>query len=412
MRNAFNIDFYSGRPKILFIGFGESTHTHAWIDLLKESRLNVRLFALHSMHLPSEHWNVKTYVTTYTSKRLDPRNRRRLYPAGKPGRFCKRMLAQFLWGGPAELEEYWLARIISQWRPDIIHTLGLEPAGYLYARTRDRFKLAGIGKWVLQLRGGSDLSLSRLDPERSEMLATVIRQCTQLISDNVVNIHYVKVMGVKEEQIASLTPVPGTGGVDISTLVRLQKTHPVKRRLILWPKAYDSPWSLALPVFEAIKMSWERLQPCQIQMLAMTESTRMWYWALPQSIRQHCHMTERVPRQQVFELMAQARVMLAPSLVDGIPNTMFEAMATGTFPIVSPLETIRTVVEHEKNVLFARNLYPHEIADALCRAMTDDTLVDQAAESNLTLVRNIADREILGPRIIEYYERLAKEPTG
>jgi len=68
--------------------------------------------------------------------------------------------------------------------------------------------------------------------------------------------------------------------------------------------------------------------------------------------------------------------MLAPSLIDGVPNVLYESMACGAFPIVSPLDTIRPVVKNEKNVLFARNLYPQELAEALTRAMTDDDLVD------------------------------------
>ena len=89
--------------------------------------------------------------------------------------------------------------------------------------------------------------------------------------------------------------------------------------------------------------------------------------------------------------------MLAPSLTDGIPNTLYEAMAAGAFPIVSPLDTIQPIVKNERNVLFARNLYPQEIAEALCRAMHDDELVDHAAERNLKLVRKIADRSQFDP---------------
>jgi glycosyltransferase involved in cell wall biosynthesis len=110
----------------------------------------------------------------------------------------------------------------------------------------------------------------------------------------------------------------------------------------------------------------------------------------------------------VLALLPQARVMLAPTLIDGVPNSLYEAMACGAFPILSPIETIRSVVQHEENVLFARNLYPHEIADALARAMTDDALVAAAAEKNLALVRRIASRDLIRPRVIEFYERLAR----
>jgi glycosyltransferase involved in cell wall biosynthesis len=97
-----------------------------------------------------------------------------------------------------------------------------------------------------------------------------------------------------------------------------------------------------------------------------------------------------------------------PSLVDGVPNSLYEAMALGVLPIVSPLETIRSVVQNEKNVLFARNLYPQEIASALTLAMTNDALVDRIVETNIELVRKIADRTIIQKNVLEFYENLIR----
>jgi hypothetical protein len=39
--------------------------------------------------------------------------------------------------------------------------------------------------------------------------------------------------------------------------------------------------------------------------------------------------------------------------------------------------------------------------------MTDDILVDEAAERNLDLVRRVADRNRIRPQVLEFYERLA-----
>src|SRR5919199_3918353 len=430
MATSFDVDPYPGRPKILFVGLAESTHTHSWINLLEKSELNVRLFALPSgFGLPPENWKVQTYVTTYTPLKLDPDIRANLYSRlGQVQRLLqkryirrlhlyrkveplsqKRFIRHLL--GPARGPEEWLAQVIRQWQPDVIHTLGLDPASHFYFQVRNRFKLAGIGKWVLQLRGGSDLTLTRLDPDESPKIAQVLRACDQLLSDNEQNFSFASKMGVREEQISALGTVPGTGGIDVASLVRSWHGPPSSRRIILWPRAYESPWSKALPVFEAIKMSWDQIQPCEIYMLAMNQDTeaRLWYLTLPERIRQFCHTEDRIPRDKVLQLMVQSRVMLSPSLIDGTPNTMWEAMAAGALPIVSPLETIRPVVEQERNVLFARNLYPHEIAEALSRAMSDDALVDEAAKRNLEVVRRRADRSKIGPRVVEYYEGLAKE---
>ena len=421
------------KPRILFIGLPSSTHTQSWIDLLDRNDLDVCLFGLPEGYPPGD-WRVKAYLTTpYLPEGLDPETRPTLYPSPEEVRSRQRGLRYFMqraarkgaliterWVGGlsavhaglapvrANSAEEWLAQLIREWEPDVIHTLGLDPAGLFYHRVCEQFALRGKGCWVLQLRGGSDLTLSRLDPAAVARIAPVLRACDQLVSDNLVNLEYARDMGVREDQFAPIVPVPGTGGIDVDSLARVWQAPPSGRRLILWPKAYDCPWSLALPVFEAIKLAWDRIEPCEIWMLATIPDSRNWYWALPEEIRAHCHISERLPRSQVLDLMGSARVMLAPSLIDGTPNTMFEAMAAGAFPILSPLDTIAAVVRDGENVLFARNLYPEEIAEALTRAMADDGLVDSAALRNGALVRKLADRAVIRPRVVEFYGKIAQ----
>ena len=405
----FDEDLYPGRPKILFIGLAESTHTHSWIDLLDHAEMNVRLFAMPS-GVPPKDWPIRTYITQNAKLQPNRQTRVRLHVSTRLGSLYRRSVRRLLIGGAEGLEERWLTQIIRRWRPDVIHTLGLEPAAYFYMNVRDRFGLRGIGKWVVQVRGGPDLALLRLLPDYFSRMQKVMSECDQLIADNERNYKYAQSLGLTSTQIPSLGMVPGTGGVNVAQLTESWSGLPSQRtRLILWPKAYECPQSKALPVFEAIKLAWDKIQPCEVWMLASIPETEMWYWTLPEEIRCHCHIRERIPRQKVLQFMVQARVMLSPSLAEGTPNTMLEAMAAGAFPILSPLDTITHWVENERNVLFARNLYPEEIAQALCRAMTDDTLVDRAAERNLELVREIGDRSKIRPRVVEFYEKVAKQ---
>jgi glycosyltransferase involved in cell wall biosynthesis len=411
MTQHFESDPYPGRPKILFIGLAENSHTHSWIDLLAGAAFNLRLFAMPTGVPPAE-WKTRTYVTAYSLATRDPLTRKSLYPQRQAGLLAKRALARLMLGNDSaeRLRERWLARVIRQWKPDIIHTLGIEQGGEFYLHVQRKFGLKGIGKWVLQTRGGSDLALTHLDPERRKQLVDILGSCDQLVSDNQQNFRIARELGVREEQLASIAPVPGTGGIDVETLRKKWQGPTSSRRVIVWPKAYDSPWGKMLPTFEALKMVWKHIQPCEIHMLSMLGESKMWYWSLPEVIRSSCVPRERVSRAEVLDLMAKARVMLAPALIDGVPNSLYEAMACGAFPIVSPLETIASVVKNEDNVLFARNLYPNEIAEALARAMTDDDLVEDVAERNLALVQRIANRDLIRPRVIAFYESLATAP--
>src|SRR5215213_4015743 len=408
---GFNSDPFPGRPRILFIGLGENTHTHSWIDLLEGAEFNVRLFSMPTGSPPDD-WSVRTYITCYHGPRVRTNTRTPLYPANSVVRFAKRQTARAFGMGDVEsLAGRWLAKILREWQPDIIHTLGIMQGGEFFLQVRRRFGLESIGKWVLQTRGGSDLPLTHLNPERRKQLVDILGACDQLISDNEQDLGIARELGVREEQLASIAPVPGTGGIDVESLRSKWQSATSTRRSIVWPKAYDSAWGKMLPTFEALKMVWDRIQPCEIHMLSMNAESKLWYWSLPEAIRRSCRPRERVARAEVLELLPQARVMLAPTLIDGIPNSLYEAMACGAFPILSPLETVVPVVKNEENVLFARNLYPNEIAEALARAMTGNALVDAAAQRGLGGVGGSAGRDLIRPRVIEFYEKLATKGT-
>jgi glycosyltransferase involved in cell wall biosynthesis len=402
---------HPGRPRILFVGYGESTHTHSWIGLLDDARVNRVLFCLPSAHPPAD-WNVPSFVTAPSGAVPPDRpvpHHQRLHPTTRLPGLAHHGALKVLGMVGTELEERWLADVITRWQPHVVHTLGLDPAGYLYLRARRRLGLAGIGRWLAQTRGGSDLELSHVDPEAIPELRAAFAECDVLLSDNRRNYEIAQTLGLHPSKIAPVGAVPGTGGIDIDALAARWVGPPSTRRLILWPKAFESPWSKALPVFEALKLVWDRIRPCEIHALAMVDGmlTRSWYRTLPAEIRRSCHVAQRVPRADVLKLMTSARVMLAPSLIDGTPNSLFEAMAGGALPIVSPLPTLTPLLDDPANTLFARNLYPEEIAAALARAMTDDPLVDAAAERNLIRVRELADRSEIRPRVIAFYEDVA-----
>ncbi len=405
------------------MGPPSSTHTHSWIDLLEGVGFDVRLFGCGEAY-PPHSWDVLTYLTTPQPPRgLNPETRISLYrtpeeeaitPRGGFPRGLwrasfvpkKRVRAESAVRCPlrAESPEAWLAEIIRAWQPDIVHTLGLDPAGLFYLAVREAYALKGIGRWVLQLRGGSDLELRRTDPGAIPQIRAALRSCDQIVCDNLVNHRYVAELGASHDQLSELNPVPGTGGIDVEAIGAMSKSPPSqRRRLILWPKAYERMWSKSVPVLEAIRLAWPELRPAEICLVPIDEETRLRYNQLPAEIRTCCTVSTGIAREEMLSLMAEARVMLAPSLVDGVPNCLYEAMAAGAFPVVSPLETIAAVVKEEENVLFARNLYPEMIAAALVRAMNDDALVDGAARKNVVLVGKLANRRTIRPRVIAYY---------
>src|SRR5437762_900603 len=119
MTLSFAPDPLPGKPRILFIGASESTHTHAWINLIEGEQFNVQLFGIPGT-APPDSWPVRTYVTLYDGLVLDPATRKRLYPANRLARFMKWRLPRA--GRERSVRgdaKFWLARIIRKWQPDI-----------------------------------------------------------------------------------------------------------------------------------------------------------------------------------------------------------------------------------------------------------------------------------------------------
>jgi glycosyltransferase involved in cell wall biosynthesis len=463
--DSFEVDPYPGSPKILFVGLGVSSHAHSWVNLLSDAKLNVRMFSVPGGGTPPHQWNVRTYLCDLSSQLpqgLDINIRQSLYPfpekielmenemkkrknevekrAAKLRKnviywffvFVKKVIngAGSCLGMPIlyfdyseyrdlkasdpilnapkpifESSDKWLVKVIQDWQPDVIHTLGVfnNQGGEFYFNVRKKYKLQAIGKWVLQLFGGSDLTLVRHNPETVKKILDIFKECDQIVDDNIVSLEYCKTLGFTQK-IASIAPVPGTGGIEIQENI----IPPSRReRLILWPKAYESKWSKALPVLDAFKLAWNSIKPCKIIMTATMPEVREWLYTLPEEILNSCDIRERISRDEMLSLMQTARVLLSPSLVDGVPNVLYEAMAGGAFPIVSPLDTIKHLVVNRTNVLFARNLYPLDIQDALVSAMTDDELIDAAYWANLDLVRQIASRKKIAENVAAYYQRIS-----
>lgn len=427
----------SHKPRILFIGLSESSHARSFTELFVGG-FDVRFFALPTYFPPNE-WPVKTYISGVDPPaNTAPNTRLCLYPTPEetteyyryinrrmpPSHFFRRSVEELItaWRNlyrkgknpenmkPQQLQKkaispvHWLVEIIQAWKPDIIHAFGVDAGIFL----RDGWKVV-IGDspllavWVQQIRGASDITLRRYVPDPDGKLEGCLKSCDWIIGDNLIELERIVEMGIEGEKIASICPVPGTGGIDISDIQDKVKSFPKTRRSILWPKAYISPLSISLPVLEAIQIAWEKIQPCKIHMLAMDQGTRQWFYLLPEEIREHCQTYDRIPRDEALTLTAQSRVMLAPSLVDGVPNVLYEAMAAGALPIVSQLDTIQSVVS-EENVLFTENMNPQAIADALVLAMNDDELVTEITTRNYDLVKDIANRDTIKKKVVSFYK--------
>lgn len=393
-------------PSILFIGHGESSHARNWVDLFRDSPFDIHFFSMPTGSPPGD-WPVPTYISQCPPPRLTgPASRRALYPAHPAGQVIRRYLGRFGRLGRDNMVGRWLAGIIRRTKPDIIQTIGIRYASYFLLNAREHFGVGDIGLWVAQ-DWGPDLTMDRRLDAHAPRIKAILADCDGYLTDNDYNYAAAQSLGLSETKVAPVGPVLACGGLDMTSLPAAAATPPSQReRIILWPKAYNCAQTTAYPVLEALRLAWDRIGPFRLVVTAVCqEEVRLWIAALPEAIQSHCSVHGRIDRTAFLDLLASARVMLAPTLSDGMPNALAEAMALGAVPVVSPLPSITAHIG-EKNALFARNLYPHEIADALAWAMTDDARADAMAQANLALAARLFDRPATREKMLAYYADL------
>ncbi len=79
----------------------------------------------------------------------------------------------------------------------------------------------------------------------------------------------------------------------------------------------------------------------------------------------HATFTGRLDNERIAALYQEADVFINPSLVDNMPNSVLESLASGVPVVSTDVGGVRYVVEHQKTAL----LVPARDADAMARAV-------------------------------------------
>lgn len=393
------------RPRILFVCFADSTHSQAWLGLLRGTEFDVRVFAspvdYGGLYL-LQPWKFPTYVLV---RPRIPRVADRiicLLPSAPPlrplvnwaqHRFC--------------LASRWLRWIILAWKPDIVHTLRLNPEGWLTWQALQRISETARPTWVVS-SWGRELDVEADDPDIGDHVELVLRHCDGFIADCRRDLRLALAAGLAASKVALEDPVPVTGGLNLDDFVAAQSGHE-NRNLIVVPKAYEKRYNKTLPILEALRLAEDTLTGYEVHLLTCSKEVRMWLRRMPESLQRRCHCHNMLPHYELVAMLGRARVMIATSLSDGTPNVMLEAMAAGALPLMSPLESIQEWIENGRNGLLAHALYPDQIVAALRRALIDDELCESAKHINQELVAHGANRATIKLKVLSYYRSLISQ---
>ncbi len=400
--------------RILFVAFPNSIHAARWINQVTDLGWDVHLFPSTGREVHPHFRNVTVHgllrkppfaagahlVGLRHPRTLghDPSVRQRglWFPLPGGGGLEERLEQRLPHRGRL------LARTIRRLRPDVVHSLELNLSGKLTLEARER--LAGRFPPWIATNWGSDIYLLGRLPEEAATLRRILAACDYYDCECERDVGLARELGFAGEVLPVL---PNAGGYDLEACARLREGPPSRRRVIAL-KGYQGWAGRALVALRALRDCGGLLAGYTLGLYSAEPDVVLAARLLCQDTGLRLEVTPpRSPHERLLALHGRARVSIGLSIGDAISTSVLEAMVMGSFPVQSDTSAAGEWFADGETGLLVPPEEPAAVTRALRRALSDDALVDRAAEENARVARERLDGARIRREVVASYERIA-----
>lgn len=390
--------------RILFVARPISVHAARWINQIADQGWDIHLFSAFENPLHADFKNLTAYnVSTQRLGTLDQSvHMRGIWPMGRGNSIIRGAIRQL----PSQWSERaaWLARLIRWLKPDIVHSLEFQLAGYLTLRARDFYE-GQFPPWIAT-NWGSDIYLYGPLSEHTEKIKSVLAHCDYYSCECHRDVALAQEYGFKGEVLPVL---PIAGGIEVEQMQQYRDPGPTSSRRLIALKGYQHWAGRSLFGLRAIELCADLLKEKGYRVavylaeadVRIAAERMAWQTGIPVDI---------IPpstHADMLRLHGRARVSIGVSISDGLSTSALESIAMGSFPIQSNTSCLDEMLREGEHVLMVPPEDPEAIAAAIRRAVTDDALVDRAAALNTQMAFERLSSSVIKPQVIEMYQRIA-----
>jgi glycosyl transferase family 1/glycosyl transferase family 4 len=300
-----------------------------------------------------------------------------------------------------------LRRAIGKHRPALIHSMEMQVSGYLTLEATKGFD-RGSPPWLMTIWGSDIFLYDRLQAHR-QRVRRVLARCDFFSCECVRDIEAARKLGFAGK---TLPPGPAAGGFDLMRLRPLRARSTASRRQIML-KGYQGVTGRALVGLRALERCIDLLGGYTVVV----------YSAAPEVVVAAELLSEKtgiatriVPtgssHDHILEMHGMARISIGLSISDGACASMQEAMVMGSFPIQSETACASEWLDDGISGMIVPPEDPDVVERALRIALTDDELVNKAAEANWKLAQARLEKGLLSRRAIDGYRELLSIPAA
>jgi hypothetical protein len=395
--------------RLLFVGMADSVHTARWINQVTDQGWDVHLFSARDFEINRELKRAAVHDCILRHPDLGAGVQQvGAWPCFIPGirNETDYMLKRLRRSHPVErwigTRGQRLARLIDKLKPDIVHALEFQSAGYLTLEARRWVKQA-FPPWIVT-NWGSDIYLFGRLAEHVDRIKALLATSDYYWSECERDVELAREYGFKGEVLPVLSNV---GGLDLGLVQQIRPSGPPSARRLILLKGYQTWAGRALVGLRALELCAPALQGYRVAIYLASPEVKIAAELTAQSIGIPIEIIPICSHEEILRWHGQARISIGLSISDAISQSFLEAMAMGSFPIQSNTSCGNEWAVDGETALFVPPDDAQAVATAICRALADDALMDQAAEKNHHTITERLDRRKIQNRVVQIYQDIA-----
>ncbi len=390
--------------RILFVAMADSVHTARWISQIADLGWDLHLFpSIDHGQLHHELRNVTAHVPFYGHRRslrsvkitgislFNDFASEELYSILKRTKFYR------------DFQINRLLKVIKKVKPDIIHTLEIQHAGYLTMEAKKRMS-GKFPPWIVT-NWGSDLYLFGRIPEHEEKIREVLANADFYSCECLRDVCLAEAYGFK----GKVLPVfPNSGGMDLQEVVRLRTPGPVSARRTIMLKGYQHWAGRALTGLRALERCADILKGYTVVIYSAFPDVEIAAMLFQQSTGIPVNVvSSNASHREILALHGAARISIGLSISDAISTSFLEALVMGSFPIQSWTACADEWIADGRTGMLVQPEDSDAVERAIRLALFDDKMVDIAADENWQVALERLDSSHLKQLTLELYDSVA-----
>ncbi len=391
--------------RVLIVAMADSVHTARWISQISDQSWDLHLFpSLDVGFIHPELMNCTVHHSFFSKQGEKYRSvlfcgipviHKRVGYLGR--RFLRKYFPNYRVGQ--------LARAIKRLKPDVIHAMEMQAAGYLTVAAKERIKgevpPSVITNW------GSDIYLFGRLKEHETRIRRTLGAFDYYSCECQRDVNLARVYGFK----GKILPVfPNSGGFDLDKIALIRQPGPISQRRSIMLKGYQHWAGRALVGVRALERCADVLKKYEVNVYSADETVKIAAELFEKSTGVSTKIIpDGTPHDDILRLHGRSRISIGLSISDAISTSLLEAMVMGSFPIQSWTSCGDEWIVDGVTGSLVPPEDPEVVEMAIRRALMDDKMVNEAALKNYRMAEERLDYQKIKRMAVAIYDQVVRE---